>query len=154
MPEQRFELTGKTAAIAGIAVIALVGFRLATMGGGSDDPVLEREVRLHLQSNTLTGDVDSLRQAVHSEDQQAFDRAMGSIEAGGAELHAIQVSKPLLSFASGGSDAVVKVTYSPTSGEQAGTTQVTYMLFEHSPLAGTWHYRYETSSYKYWSNLF
>lgn len=153
MSELKLELTGKTAIIAIAVGVALVGYRVATIGQPSDDPELERRVRTLLMSEAYPAGADAARTALESGDDAAMERVIGAMSEGGVTLHSIEVSEPLTAFGPGQREAVVKVSYTLTTGDRAGEPLELYYLFEHTPLSGHWSYRHETSSFRYITNL-
>ncbi len=154
MSEIRFELNGTTAAIAGAVAIVVVGLHVATIGQPVDDPDLERRVRVQLMSESFPAAADAATAAFAAGDDAGIAQVIDAMEEGGVELHTIEVSEPITAMLGGRRDAVVKVSFTLTTGERAGQEQVLYYLYEHSPVTNHWSYQYETSSIAYWTNMF
>lgn len=128
-----------------LAVVVVV--RIATLGE-SRDPALQQAVRAELL-NELGNELGKVLDGEDvATDPAATARALQRADPDNIRIHALHVSKPLLSFSSN-AEAVVKVEYSLPGVDR----HTEHWRFRHSMIGG-WAYRGGSTAVSYWLNFF
>jgi hypothetical protein len=143
------QLKGKVGVIGLIVVILALGIRITTLGE-SNETALRQAVGAELVlrlGGRISDDLASIG-SVEAMDAEATQTLLERADSEGITVHSMIVSKPVLTFASS-EDVVVQVEYSLPQGPR----QKEYWLFQHSVIAG-WRYRYQTTAWAYYTNLF
>lgn len=147
MSEMTLEFSGRNGLIALGAVALLLLVRLSTLGETSD-PQLEKAIRAELLNELGNELGKTLASGDAAADPDLREAALERSDPDNIEVHAMSVSKPLLSFSSS-ADAVVHVEY-----ELPGSTRRSeYWKFRHNTVGG-WRYRYGSSALSYYLNFF
>lgn len=148
-----FELSGWKAVVILIVLIAAVGIRIVSMGDKKGDANLMEKIRFQLMTEYFPSDVDKLKAAVESGDNDRITAVSQSVLSTRLDIKSVKVSYSIFNFSSKKKNVVVKVDYSVD--DQFGTRKkgTQYYLFEHSPMFNRWEYRSKSLAFRYWSNF-
>ena len=146
MSEVTFKLSGMQGIIALVAVLALVGVRLATLGE-SEDEGLHTAIRAELL-NHLGADLGPALRDLDPSDPEAVERVLELADEENIELHSVKVSAPLLSMSSN-QRTIVFVEYTLPNGDRESD----YWRFSNA-LVGGWVYRGPSTALSYYLNFF
>jgi hypothetical protein len=145
---KRIQLNGIAALLITVALLAVTGLRLLSLGE-SDDATLQEKVRLELWSE-LMGEAGETNRRIR--ESGVYDEALATAEGARPEsitILRLSTSRPLFSWRS--SDRViVHVKY-----RFAGSKQLRerYLEFRHGLIGDSWRYRYDSSTVSYYLNL-
>lgn len=142
----KITLNWKSGLVGLVLLVALLGFRLATIGE-QKDPDLERTIRMELQ-NHLSQRTGAQLEKLDPQNTTAVKALVRQADASGIELHSMRVSKPLLGFSST-TEAVIRLEYQLPEGDPV----TAYWRMTHSAVGG-WRYVRETFPLSYYLNFF
>lgn len=152
MSEHQIQLSGWQA-MAGLVVLVLVlGVRLATFADGSDNEALMEQLELELTTEYFPSDVERLRVAVASGDDDVIFDVAGSVLSTKLDIESVKTSAPLFDFSSN-QKVIVKATYSVKDANGSRDKGVQYYRFKHGVLTNSWQYKGESSALMYYLNF-
>jgi len=146
MAQAKVSMTGKGGVIVSVLVLGIAAMRFSSMAS-VDDPELQKQVLRELQNDTGREVGALIDESENSGDLTELADEVSTLVSEQPEIHAISVSKPLLSFSSSTS-AVIKVEFSLPGRSR----NVKYYRATDS-LAGGWMIGVETSVTAFYLNL-
>ena len=152
MSEHQIKLSGWQIIVAGLVLIGVLGFRLATFSEQKDNSALVEKLELHLTSEYFPDDVDALRTALASGDEQRISEVAQSVSSTKLKFKSVKTSAPLFDFSSN-RKVIVKVTYSLDDVNGTRQAKTDYYQFRHAAIGNTWEYKYESSALMYYLNF-
>ena len=153
MSEYNIKLTGWKAIAVLIVLLGVVGFRLMTFNDKKNDKALMRQIELQLTTEFLPNDVERLKAAFETGDEDQMQSVAESITSAKLHIGSVQASYPLFDFSTS-KDVVVKVSYSLYDASGIRKTGTKYYLLKHGSIGNTWQYKYDTTVVSYYLNFF
>lgn len=152
MTEIKTTITGWKAVVIAVALLALVGYRIATIGKPSTDEHLLRAVKNQLIMEQYPRIADQVKNLYESGETEGISELAQSFGEEGIRIHSVTISSPLFSFSTK-KKVIAKVSYTLTDTTDARTARVRYISFDHYPLSQTYRYRYDSSALSYFLNF-
>ncbi len=153
MTEIRTNITGWKAIVIAVALLGLVGYRIATIGKPSQDEHLLRAVKNQLIMEQYPRIADQVKDLYESGETEGISELAESFGEEGIRIHSVTTSSPLFSFSTKRKRVIAKVTYTLADTTANRTARVRYISFDHYPLRQKYRYRYESSALSYFLNF-
>lgn len=152
MAEMDIKLKGWHAVVGIVLVIVVVVAKLTTLKDATDDAVLMRALKSDVQIRDRSAEVEKLKSAVKAHDDRAVAKTLKSMQTDKIKIESVQLSAPLLSFATD-EKVIVKVVYSQkdSSGGDAAITE--YYRFRRSAIGKAWRYVRKSDVVSYYLNF-
>ena len=148
----QIKLGGWQAAVAIIVVIAVVIIRLATLNDRRNDEDLMRALELQLLTEYFPDDVESLKEAYESGDEDEIAAAAQSVTTTELTILSARTSAPLLSFSTN-EKVIIKVAYSLDDAFGNREKGTKYYCYRHGAIGNIWQYRYTSNPAGYYLNF-
>jgi len=145
-------IRGWAAAVIALVLLGVVGIRLMTFDDMKNDDALMRDLQVQLTAEYLPDEVERLRTAYESGDQDLLENVAGSVASNEVDIRSVHASSPLLDFSSS-MEVVVKVDYTLSDAGGVRKEETKYYLYEHGTLPDSWSFRYESNPVSYYLNF-
>lgn len=152
MSEFKIQLSGKTAVIAVVILVVILGIRLVSFSDKTGDRELTREIELLLMSEYYPDAVSEMQEAYDQGNMDELERLAGAVTRTKLVIESVKTSAPLLSFSSS-TDVIVRVEYLLKDESKNSETKRQFYRFKHGAIGNSWQYRSDSNIVSYYLNF-
>lgn len=135
-----------------VVLLGFLGYRITSMGAGTDDEKLIEKVKDQLTMDYRSEGTAAVKKLYEEGDDEALSRAIKSLSEPNIEIESAKTSYSIFDFSTSRREVVVKVIYLFDGPEGEREKNTRYYLYEYLPIGGAWHYVRETEKMRFIMN--